>query len=114
MRRDEATLLDISEAARRILQFKEGLSLESFLADVKTQSAMTHQFMIIGEAAKRLTPEFTSHHPAIPWQAMARMRDKLIHQYEAVDPYEVWKAAEKDIPELLSFLGPLLPAEDQG
>lgn len=48
--RDAATLLDIVTAARLILEFKEGLDYPRFEADAKTQSAMIHQFLIIGEA----------------------------------------------------------------
>lgn len=109
--RDAATLLDIVTAARLILDFKEGLDYEQFEADTKTQSAMIHQFLIIGEATKRLSDPFRAAHPMIPWQAIARMRDKMIHHYEAVDLREVWKAAETDVPSLVASLEPLLPPE---
>jgi uncharacterized protein with HEPN domain len=33
-----------------------------------------------------------------------RMRDKLIHHYESMDPGEIWQAAREDIPALLGFL----------
>ena len=36
---------------------------------------------IIGEAAKNIDPGFKAKHPEIPWRLMARMRDKLIHEY---------------------------------
>lgn len=39
------------------------------------------------------------------------MRDKLIHEYEAVDYDEVWSTAAKDIPLLLAWVTPLLPEE---
>ena len=40
------------------------------------------------------------------------MRDKLIHAYDQVDLDEVWRTVERDIPELLRFIEPLLPRED--
>jgi len=109
--RDAATLLDIVTAARLILEFMEGLDYPRFEADAKTQSAMIHQFLIIGEATKRLSDPFTTAHVEIPWTAIARMRDKMIHHYEAVDLREVWRAAETDVPSLLASLEPLLPPE---
>jgi len=111
MPRDPECLLDMAEAARKILRFKEGMDRSAFLADEKTQSAITHQLLIIGEAAKGLSPAFTAAHPEIPWQAMARMRDRLIHHYRGTNLGEVWKAADEDIPALLSFLERHLPAK---
>lgn len=58
MSRDSATLLDIIRAARNILAFKQGLDKIAFLNDPKTQSAILHQLMILGEAVKRLSEEF--------------------------------------------------------
>ncbi len=50
MPRDNATLLDIDRAARLAQVFAEGYSKEEFLEDLKTQSAVVHQLLIIGEA----------------------------------------------------------------
>jgi len=82
----------------------------AFLQDIKTQSAVLHQLMVMGEAVKRLSQDFRSHHPEIPWALVAGMRDKLIHGYDIVDLHEVWRTADVvDVPGLLSLLEPLLP-----
>ena len=112
MSRDDASILDIGKAARLILQFKQGIDEATFLADAKTQSAILHQFMVIGEAVKRLSPTLRDSHPSVPWRLIARMRDKLIHGYDSVDLGEVWRTAERDIPDLLSAIEPLLPSEE--
>ena len=111
MPRDDATLLDIARAARRVLEFKQGLDKTAFLNDPKTQSAILHQLLILGESVKRLSDEFRDQHPEMPWRLMAGMRDKLIHEYDDVDFDEVWSAVEKDIPHLIQWLEPLLPSE---
>jgi uncharacterized protein with HEPN domain len=111
MQRDNATLLDIAKAARLILLFCQGMDKAVFLDDVKTQSAVLHQIMVLGEAVKRLSKEFRGAHPEVPWSPIARMRDILIHKYDDVDLEEVWKTAQKDVPELLTLLVPLLPEE---
>jgi uncharacterized protein with HEPN domain len=109
MSRDDATLLDILKAARLAVGFKGKLSKKAFLRDVKTQSAILHQLLVIGEAVKRLSDAFRLQHPQIPWIRIAGMRDKLIHQYDAVDLDEVWKTITKDIAPLISFLEQLVP-----
>ena len=48
-------------------------------------SAVLHQLMILGEAAKRLSDEFRETHDHIPWTDAARMRDRLIYGYDAID-----------------------------
>ena len=107
--RDAATLLDLVNAARLVVRFVEGLDYEAFQADAKTQSATIHQLLVIGEATKRLSDGFKEKHPSIPWRDMARMRDKMIHHYDAVDVAEVWRASRADVPELLAMLKPLVP-----
>ena len=100
MQRDRITLEDIREALRRILSFTIGLTQESFLNDEKTQAAVVRQLEIIGEAAKRLSPEFRDAHPSFPWREMAGMRDKLIHGYDEVDLELVWQTVVKDVSKL--------------
>jgi uncharacterized protein with HEPN domain len=111
MSRDDATLLDILKAARLVTEFKGKLAKQAFHRDIKTQSAILHQLLVIGEAVKRLSEDFRAQHPEIPWLRIAGMRDKLIHAYDAVDLDEVWKTVTKDIAPLISFLEPLVPKE---
>ncbi len=113
MNRDITSLSHIMQAASLILEFQQGLDWVAFTADFKTQSAIIHQFLVMGEAVKRLTKEFQSLHPEVPWSKMARMRDKLIHGYDVVDIEEVWKAATIDVPALLPLIEPLLPEQDE-
>ena len=111
MHRDETTLLDIATAARLVVGFTAGMDRAAFLDDIKTQSSVLHQLMVLGEAVKRLSDGFRARHPEIPWMLMAGMRDKLIHGYDIVDLEEVWKTASHDVPDLLRWLDPHLPEE---
>jgi uncharacterized protein with HEPN domain len=109
MSRDEAWILDMVTACRRILEFREGFDREGFLADGKTQSAILHQLMIVGEAAKRVSGSLRDAAPSVPWQLVAGMRDNLIHGYQAVDLEEVWRTVDHDVPELIDLLERLPP-----
>lgn len=108
MQRDPALLKDIQQACVLILDFISDMTQEEFLLDVKSQSAVLHQLLVIGEVAKKISPGTRSKGAKIPWQMMAGMRDKLIHDYQDVDLEEVWKTASKDIPKLLSALDELI------
>lgn len=109
MNRDDATLLDIAHAARLIQNFISDMPKQQFFGDMKTQSAVLHQLTVLGEAVKRLSPNFRNQHPVLPWALMAGMRDHLIHGYDAVDLEEVWNTATRDIPQVLTKILPLLP-----
>ncbi len=85
MPHDDATLLDIIRAARLATESVTGMDYATFARDTKTQSAVLHQLMVVGEAVKRLSPEFQAAHPDTPWALIAGMRDKLIHAYGEVD-----------------------------
>lgn len=111
MERDEAVLLDIFNAARSAQLFVGDLSESQFLDDYKTQSSVLYQLLVIGEATKRLSPEFRTTHEAIPWTLMAGMRDHLIHAYDAVDWEEVWNTVTDDLVELIDQIAPHLPQQ---
>jgi uncharacterized protein with HEPN domain len=40
----------------------------SFEADRKSLSAVLYEIVVIGEGVKRLSPEFRSEHPEVPWK----------------------------------------------
>jgi uncharacterized protein with HEPN domain len=78
------------------------------MANEEKQSAVLHQLMILGEAAKRLSLEVRGAHPNIAWTEIAGMRNRLIHGYDAVDLSLVWDVIKKRVPSLLAYLQPLL------
>lgn len=108
MSRDRASLLDIVNAAKRVLKFTKGLDKSALATNEEKQSAILYQIIVIGEATKRLSVEFRSQHPKVPWKDIAGMRDILAHQYDRVNLNTLWDAVQNDIPELLTILEPLL------
>lgn len=105
MRRDDAvTALDVLQAARKATEFLGDLDLDSFLEDEKTQAAVLHQLLVVGEAVKRLSPGFRDARPEIPWKKIAGMRDVLIHAYDAVDVESVYATVTSEIPDLVERL----------
>jgi uncharacterized protein with HEPN domain len=108
MPRDRDALYDILDAARLIVEYTDNLEYESFRGDQRTADAVIRRFEIIGEATKRLSPEFRDKHKTVPWEDMAGMRDRVIHGYDTVDWQLVWKASRESIFELIASLDELL------
>jgi uncharacterized protein with HEPN domain len=52
--------------------------------------AVCRRLEIIGEASRKIGPEFRQQHPEIPWREMGSLRNVLIHDYEGTDSDVVW------------------------
>jgi uncharacterized protein with HEPN domain len=63
MTRDDASLLDIYEAGRLIQEFIADMSKDAFLQDRKTQSAVLHKILILGEANQAYISELSPSPP---------------------------------------------------
>jgi uncharacterized protein with HEPN domain len=59
--------------------------------------AVTHLLQTIGEAARRVSPEFQARHPEIPWRAIIGMRHRVVHDYLFVDLDIVWDVTTRDL-----------------
>jgi uncharacterized protein with HEPN domain len=106
---DQGTAFDILKAARRIGDFSAGLTQRQFNADPKTQSAVLHQIIILGEAVKRLSTEFRQAHPSVPWDEIAGMRGRCVHGYESVDFDIVWDVVSRHAPKVIAYLETIVP-----
>jgi len=112
MWRDDALLLDMLLAARKVIKFTQNITWEQFQVDEMTQNAVMRMIQIIGEAARKVSPQCQQDHPEIPWQGIIGMRHRLVHEYFRIIPDKVWEVVERDIPELIQNLEPLVPPED--
>jgi uncharacterized protein with HEPN domain len=107
---DRLYLLHIQERIARIREYAAD-GWEAFRSDRMKFDAIVRNFEIIGEAAKRLSPEVTMRTAATPWRRIAGFRDVLIHRYDVVDPVEVWRIVEIELPLLAEAVDRLLHEE---
>lgn len=101
-RGDFELICDIKEAVKRIEDYVDGLTFDTFLKDVKTQDAVVRNLEIVGEAAKGVSCELMDKYNKIPWKKLAGMRDRLIHHYFGVNFDIVWEIAREDLPDLVA------------
>jgi len=112
MWRDDATLLDIAQVARRIVSFLRGVDEALFAPNKEKHWAVVAQLLIIGETVTRLSAEFRSSYPEIEWAKISKMRSQLIHGYDKIQWDLVWGTTTENVPQLPEQIKPLLPAEE--
>lgn len=110
-RDDDSYLADMLQFAREVLTFTEGRSRADYDADAILRRAVERATELIGEAANHVSEQTRARHPEIPWREIIDQRHVLIHGYGDVDDDLVWNLVEKEIPNLLSLLDRILPAE---
>ena len=99
------------EATQLALQFVAGVDRETFEQDIARQFSVIRALEIIGEAAANLSEEFQQANPMLPWSAMKRMRNQLIHAYFTVDLDLVWDTLCHDLPPMIPELQRILQEE---
>ncbi|MEW6110490.1 MAG: DUF86 domain-containing protein [Thermodesulfobacteriota bacterium] len=91
---------DILESCRRVRQYTDGISLEEFRTDLKTQDAVTRNFEKIGEAAKHLPDHIKAEYRGIEWKKITAFRNVLIHEYFGIKVETLWDVVKEKIPAL--------------
>jgi uncharacterized protein with HEPN domain len=82
---DLAYLEHIRDAALTIAEHLRGIDEPTFMGSRLLQDAVIRELQIVGEATKRLSAALRQANPEVPWQDIAGMRDKLVHDYFGVD-----------------------------
>src|SRR3989344_68975 len=75
------------------------------------QRAFARSLSVIGEAVKKLSPEFREKHAEVEWKTIAGMRDRLIHEYFGVDYEIVWDVVVNEVPKFKEQIEKLLNEE---
>jgi len=107
--RDAAYLWDMLDSAKAIRGFMAGLRFDEFLHDRKLQLAIERSVEIIGEASRRISDDFKSEHPEIPWGRILAQRNVLAHEYDDVKQERMWLVATVHVPALIPQLEAVLP-----
>lgn len=93
-------LKHIADEIDFILSQTENKSQKEVFDNNVLSRAIVRSFEIIGEATKKLNPDFKLLHPQVQWKSMAGTRDRLIHHYFGVDYDIVWDIIINELPEL--------------
>jgi uncharacterized protein with HEPN domain len=106
-----AYLWDMLDAARAIREFVAGKRLHDYLQNRMLRGAVERHVEIIGEAANKVSAEFRTSHPEIPWRKVIDQRNVLVHEYGEIKHELLWRVATERISELIPLLEAVVPPE---
>lgn len=110
-RNDEVRLRHMLDAAHTAMR----LARERPRSDLDEDEGLAHSLVrvvqIIGEAANHVDESVRESNPAIPWEQIISMRNRLVHAYHDVNLDIVWKTVQEDLPPLVERLEQILLSE---
>lgn len=106
--RDPACLWDMHVAALELNRILDGVSLEAFTRSTVLCRATERCLEIIGEAARKVSPECMNANPQVSWRDIISQRNVLAHEYGQVDHELIYRTAVQDVPVLAEQLEALL------
>ncbi|MDI6686786.1 MAG: DUF86 domain-containing protein [Desulfobacterales bacterium] len=106
--KDRIRVRHILDEAAEACKYAEGISFDEFVEDGKTVRAVIRSIEVIGEAASKISIEFRREHPAVPWQKIIGMRNRLIHVYFDIDYNIIWQTVTDNLPPLIKQLQSIL------
>lgn len=102
---------DMRAAIRAIRRYTSDVTREEFFANNMLFDSVIRQFIVLGEAASRVSVDIQEKHPDIPWDEMRRLRNFVVHQYDEINRQTIWDTIHKDLPSLNLQIGNLLDNE---
>ncbi len=108
--RDRRSLEDLLGAARKVIVYARDTTRETLPAVPMRLDAVLYELVVMGEAARRLSPEIRAVHPEVPWRDMIGLRSIVTHGYDQIDDDELWQVIERDLPDLIRKLEAILAA----
>jgi uncharacterized protein with HEPN domain len=106
---DSIYVAHMLDMAQKAVQKVSGVDRDAYDADENLRLALAHLIQTAGEAARRVSSDYQTAHPEIPWPQIIGIRHKVVHDYMHVDFDIVWAVATRDLPPLIEKLKPLIP-----
>jgi uncharacterized protein with HEPN domain len=106
--RDFALLWDMRKVAREAHDLVKRISFERLNEDSMRKLALERVLEVLGEAARRVSPEFQAQHERIDWRAIVGQRNVLAHDYGKINHRRLYDTTRQIIPSLLDELDRIL------
>jgi uncharacterized protein with HEPN domain len=92
------------EAARLIRGYMAGIAYEDFWHNNEKRDAVAMRMSVLGESAHKIDRATEAELPGIPFKSIRGMRNRIAHDYGAVDFKIVWTVTQTEIEPLIAAL----------
>jgi uncharacterized protein with HEPN domain len=95
-------LKDLMLALAAIERFVADVDPDAFVHDRTNVSVLLRKFELIETALHHIPRDVQEHHPEIPWESIASMRNQVVHAYSGsgLDYQSLWDAITREISDL--------------
>jgi len=100
----DAYLHDMLEAGRLIQGYMAGVTFDEFWNNSEKRDAVALRISVLGESALRIDKAAEAALPAVPFKSIRGMRNRIAHDYGAVDFKIVWSVTQHEITPLIAAL----------
>ncbi len=104
----EVIFQDMLDAIAKIEQYTQDMDFDTFVTSSMAIDAVVRNIEIVGEASRHLDDAFRNQYPEIPWQKIAGIRNRIVHEYFGVDVSIIWFIVEKELNPLKQQLQKIL------
>jgi uncharacterized protein with HEPN domain len=109
MNKDDAIQLKyMLRAIEQLEHYTRGMSESEFASRPMVQDAVARQVDIVGEAARKISPEFQALHPKIHWTKTLEIHDRIVGEDFRLNLALVWNTIQDDFPLLKQAIRKLL------
>jgi uncharacterized protein with HEPN domain len=100
----DAYLHDMLEAAPLIHGYMACVTFEEFWHNSEKRDAVALRVSVLGESANKIDKTTEVALPNIPFKSIRGMRNRIAHDYGAVDFKIVWAVTQEEIEPLIAAL----------
>lgn len=95
---------DMLASAQKAAEYVRNVSFDEFWDNAEKRDAVAMRLVVLGEAARGVTPETAAAIPTVPFQKIAGMRNRIAHDYGQVNFRIVWQVAKQELPNVIQEL----------
>ena len=100
----DAFLHDMLESARLIKVYMTGVSFDEFSRNSEKRDAVALRLSVLGASAHKIDHRTEVTLANVPFKSIRGMRNRIAHDYGAVDFKIVWAVTQEEIEPLLAAL----------
>ncbi|OZG69336.1 HepT-like ribonuclease domain-containing protein [Bifidobacterium eulemuris] len=105
--RDETNLLRLVEHLEHAFADASQVdSADALESDRRLFNSVAMEMLQAQESARRLSDEFLSSAPALPWKELRGLRNIIVHQYDEIESHALYESATANVKSLLEQLRP--------